>query len=545
MDALDFIVDRDQHMRPLEYDLSENFNELLRYMQDIGVLGNVPTGVTSESEIVSISDAYAAPPMALTVEGASEQDGTPTPDAPVAIESVCNINLLDESTFINGYYISQSGIVTSNAPSRYSSLVAVESGLTYCLSAVTTEAGGNKRVHGYDENGDWVSQLDARSSVPSDTNYSLVFDIPTGVTQIRVSIFVSDTSVKLELGNHVTPYVPYGEVDASLLMGEVIDLSDTSRWMTSLYSKPQPFISDPNYAIISYANGRVSMLRYSPVYALAILIGKLEVGRTYTLYVGDFATVRYSIARASALDGTVTQTLVNDACNMGYISFDVTTTDYYFIVSWVSSNTTLYFEDVRLVSSIARLPIGTSLRSLPDGTKDQLNLSYLRPSTREGWAWYSRELTQRTESYDLGDLEWVFRNETLYPHVFRTDLPDRDYAENTTMCSAYSHVSNIGLISDGKCFASFSTTYFYIENDDYDTVAECKEGLEGVELVVKLATPVITQLDPIELPFLPAPTATVWCDGGSVQPTLVLEYVRDANAVVAELSEAIADIISG
>ena len=31
----------------------------------VGVLDNIPVGVTSESEIVSISDAYPAPPRAL------------------------------------------------------------------------------------------------------------------------------------------------------------------------------------------------------------------------------------------------------------------------------------------------------------------------------------------------------------------------------------------------------------------------------------------------------------------------------------------------
>ena len=38
--------------------------------------------------VVTASDAYAAPPVALCVQGKSTQDGTPTPDAPVEIESV-------------------------------------------------------------------------------------------------------------------------------------------------------------------------------------------------------------------------------------------------------------------------------------------------------------------------------------------------------------------------------------------------------------------------------------------------------------------------
>jgi hypothetical protein len=36
MDYTDFVVDRAQHMRPLEYDMSESYNELVRYLHDNG-----------------------------------------------------------------------------------------------------------------------------------------------------------------------------------------------------------------------------------------------------------------------------------------------------------------------------------------------------------------------------------------------------------------------------------------------------------------------------------------------------------------------------
>ena len=51
------------------------------------------------------------------------------------------------------------------------------------------------------------------------------------------------------------------------------------------------------------------------------------------------------------------------------------------------------------------LPEGTSLRSLPDGTKDELYLTYLRPSSREGWALYRGTLTQRVGLLNLDGSE--------------------------------------------------------------------------------------------------------------------------------------------
>ena len=309
MDIQEFIVDRDQHMRPLEYDLSENFNELLRYMQDMGILDNVPVGTTSESEIISISDAYPAPPRALTVNGASTQDGTPTPDAPVPILSV------DELTV--------------------------------------------------------------------------------------------------------------------------------------------------------------------------------------------------------------------------YASADGGTTDY---TNWPVSDL---------------LPDGTDLRSLPDGTRDTLSLSYLRPSTREGWAWYERKVVQAVGHVeDMGELTWGYSSSF---ELFTTTIEDMVNALNgvtTVLCDHYNGLPcmNInGLKNMADDSISTRSTYKVVAVKDTGCADATlfTAAVAGMELDYPLATPVTTQLDPIELPTLPAPTATVWCDGGSATPTLMLEYVRDASAAIADLSEAIADIVSG
>lgn len=131
---------------------------------------------------------------------------------------------------------------------------------------------------------------------------------------------------------------------------------------------------------------------------------------------------------------------------------------------------------------------GYELRSLPDGTKDELHLSYLRPSTRAGWAWYSRELVQAVGM--------------------------------TTTAATDGITGTVGV----------------------DVMSTTGEIADGPTVLYKLASAQTTTLDPIELPTLPAPTATVWCDGGSAQPTFVMEYVKDTNIVIANLEAAIADL---
>ena len=80
-----------------------------------------------------------------------------------------------------------------------------------------------------------------------------------------------------------------------------------------------------------------------------------------------------------------------------------------------------------------------------------------------------------------------------------------------------------------------------IRDSSYSTAADFKAALDA-SLSYQLANSVTTTFDPIELPVLPAPTATVWCDGGNAQPTYSMQYVQDTNIVIADLRAALADL---
>lgn len=136
-------------------------------------------------------------------------------------------------------------------------------------------------------------------------------------------------------------------------------------------------------------------------------------------------------------------------------------------------------------TTIPVLSEGTTMRSLPDGTKDTLSLTYLRPSTREGWAWYSRKLT-------------VLVGET-------------------TTAATDGITGTVGV----------------------DVMSTTGEIADGPTVLYKLSTPSTTTLDPIELPVLPAPDVTVWCDPST---GLQMRYVRDTNLAFAQLEAALAEI---
>lgn len=431
MDVQDFIVNRDQHMRPLEYDLSENFNTLLRYMQDVGVLDNVPVGVTSESEIVSISDAYPAPPRALTVFGKSTQDGTPTPDAPVEIQSVVDPvvtlagrnlipSVLGDGGFVAGYSFSVSG---GNATLTENS--------TTVIYVVPAHAG----------------------------TLSLGFAAAGTIRYIRVAWFAERPRL--------------GSTGAYLLN---VNGGDVQVRTTTV---PQDY-------------------------------GYLVFQTSLTNWASGFEA-----RLPMAMYGTVTAS--------DYEPHQATT---------------------------VTLPV--TLRSLPDGTRDELRLSYLRPSEREGWAWYEREVNRAVGHIaDMGELAWnaFTYSGTLLMYANIADMIEAQSGITTFLCSGYvtqvsKPIGELTTIPDLNCAPRNTYKQVYVKDSNYTDASAFKAAVAGMTLDYQLATPTTETLDPIELPVLPAPDCTVWCDGGSAQPTIVLEYVRDTNAAIADLSEAIADVVS-
>lgn len=181
-----------------------------------------------------------------------------------------------------------------------------------------------------------------------------------------------------------------------------------------------------------------------------------------------------------------------------------------------------------------------TLRSLPDGTKDTLHLSYLRPSTREGWAWYSREVVQRCDTI-------TFDGTTQGTSVsvvgdFRRMAWNGYVSLGIVTVNAFmSDKFQVGNVEYGVYGSPSAPRMWLNFPSNMSTMALINAWLaeNPVTVVYGLAAPVTTQLDPIELPELPAPTCTVWSD-----PTtgLTMKYVQDTNIVIAELREAIADL---
>lgn len=196
-------------------------------------------------------------PIRSVINGDTEQDGEPTPDNPKEIKSVTGLqtiditgkNLLDDSKNTNNYYINASGNITPGENFAYTTLIPVEQTI-YTFSSIQTALNltNNKRIHGYDKNGNWIEQITYSTITTGNTSqdYSITFTINnSNIKYVRISYFKSDTNSQLEKGSTATTYEPYQGQEYEINLGNI-----------HLYENDQ-IIGTPNNWSIKHVIGEV------------------------------------------------------------------------------------------------------------------------------------------------------------------------------------------------------------------------------------------------------------------------------------------------
>lgn len=163
------------------------------------------TAVTlSGGTSVTVNDAHQSPLDEFTVQFDPQ------------ISVVPNKNLLNPATNIEGYWIGATGKMTAQEGDWYTDLIPVEPGDRIYVSGYHNQTtNGNKRLHGYNANGDWVMQLNFASvpanAYPPAAKYSFNATISDSrVCYMRFSYRMADTNVMIEKDQE-TQYEPYGE----------------------------------------------------------------------------------------------------------------------------------------------------------------------------------------------------------------------------------------------------------------------------------------------------------------------------------------------
>ena len=199
------------------------------------------------------------------------------------------------------------------------------------------------------------------------------------------------------------------------------------------------------------------------------------------------------------------------------------------------------------------LPV--TLRSLPDGTRDSATLTYLRPSSREGWAWYGGEVTQRVHEATFDDSGTWYRNNGTEVSGgtwrFEVDVRTQEQPASTWNTASYAvpaYCDHLEAMSTGSLYSSGADHFgiylfrLYVRMSGITTLDELKAWLASNPLTIQYPVePTTTALDPIELPVLPAPSVTIYATADAT-PTLQVTYERDVNITIAALEAAFADL---
>lgn len=141
-------------------------------------------------------------------------------DGTVETISVHGKNLYNDATRTNGYYIGADGVIAQGSGTFcYSALIPVKPNTAYILSGIAGQS-GQRRLHAYDSNGDWISQI-SFADVTTGNTYNATGTTPNNCVYVRISIPMLDTNVQLEQGSTATTYEPYydgGTATAEMLL---------------------------------------------------------------------------------------------------------------------------------------------------------------------------------------------------------------------------------------------------------------------------------------------------------------------------------------
>ena len=182
------------------------------------------------------------------------------------------------------------------------------------------------------------------------------------------------------------------------------------------------------------------------------------------------------------------------------------------------------------VQSVTPVPLdGHELRSLPDGTRDELTVD------ERGHA----VLVQRVGSVDLGTLTWAYDSTNQY--FTSISLTTRAPGFSALRCSEYAVATSpsTAALPDKQIVGGNGSVTLYVKDTAYTDAATFKAAVSGATLLYKLATPVTHDLglvDPIQL-VGPDLTAQPIPD-----TTMALTYERDLDVTLARLEAAIAAI---
>jgi hypothetical protein len=225
------------------------------------------TTTVDYADVITIANAPDVHAQSLKVKFAPIQAGSGDPSPsnvrPISGHTGASAtiytgdNMLDPTTEVQNYHINENGVPTSDTLSKYSALIAVESGNYIMGMYVTVTTSGNKRIHGYDANGNWVRQLAVATAPHSAQRVTLPFTVTSDIAFIRLSHQKNDVNVQIEKGTTAHNYVAYKGKTYSVQLGDTCYYGEydyATGEFTSTHAKKTITGSESNVTYDTYQN---------------------------------------------------------------------------------------------------------------------------------------------------------------------------------------------------------------------------------------------------------------------------------------------------
>lgn len=244
----------------------------MNFTLNLQIVDQAQVVISGEGSNIVLENSAEAPFSQFDLKGNTEQDGTPTPDAPVAVQTVtgenvvkiCGKNLFDASQDMADYFINSSGAEVANTAWDISDYIPVVAGQTYSYQGLT-QVGNAPYSAFYDASKTFVSSF-------KQARGNNTITIPSGVAYVRFTIYHNELygdddnqTFQFEKGSTATDYEPYQGQSYPISLGSIelckIDTyqdyiyKSGGKWYVHKEVGKENWTSELNYSI--YTSGGV------------------------------------------------------------------------------------------------------------------------------------------------------------------------------------------------------------------------------------------------------------------------------------------------
>ena len=497
--------------------------------------GGVDYHFAKNTEVIGgyCDNAVEEPIIDLKISGNSVQDVTPTPDAPVEIESVGDrtINIWDEKWEV-GAITNQGGNQTSSNSIRSKNYIPVKAGHKYYLTVPQMI-----RLVMFDENKVYSNHMFPTTSFTPGVDGYVRFSIGEVGATPPITTYNNDICISETEGN----YEPYGYKVPVKVSGK--NLFNKSSSPVESNSKITIEETETGVKLINPAVSSTNIYRGS-IYIIDsvenIGANKIFVNADVNLYKVPKSYIHLLIGDENGNNRTIiTELRITTSGNYNTsiaIDAEKYAGKYLFLRLYsIGVDDEIILEEGSYVEySNLMLSIGESEYEPYINTTTNIYLN--EPLRKAGdYADYidykNKKVVRRVKKVDLGSLTWKYDASNLY--FYSQSLSNREKGAKNMICSHYP--VKYQSLTSGDDFIRGSTTNFIIQvkDLDYQDVLDFKYSVAGMILYYEVLTPIE---EAITIPEISTSKGTnIFITETTIQPSeFKVNYWKQIGVVEAE-----------